>query len=116
MMGLAGLASLAATRRWWIEDLENVIAALYRSAISTPNRDPDLPDTEAYRQGFGEVIRAVLQAIGSRQDPSQWLAEVRADRYWIIGADPKAVEGASLPRIIGSMSEEGEPRCPPEEE
>ena len=30
-----------ATQLWWIEDLENIIAAVYRSAISTPLRDLD---------------------------------------------------------------------------
>ena len=106
----------ASTHQWWIEDLENMIAAVYRSAVSAPNHAPRVVDLEGYRLGFSEVIRAVLQAIGSRKDPTQWLAEVHADRHWTIGADPGAAAEASRPRIIGSASAESEPLPPGEAE
>ena len=108
--------SSASTQHWWIGDLENVIAAVYRSAIAAPARDPDLPDIERYRQGFGEVIGAVLQAIGSHETPERWLADVRADRYWIITAEQSLLEGTARPRIIGSPAEEGETLPPTDEE
>ncbi len=102
----------ASTQHWWIEDLENVISAIYRSAISAPVHDPDLPNIEGYRQGFDEVIGAVLQAIGSFQSPKRWLDDVRADRYWIIVAEQGPAEGTTPLRIIGSPAEEAEPREP----
>ncbi len=86
------------TEHWWLEDLERIIAAVHRSAVSTPVSDAEAPSREPYLQGFGEVVAAVLQAIGSEQDPHQWLRQTLADRYWVFCSD----QNASL-RLIGSQ-------------
>jgi hypothetical protein len=91
-------SSTAATDHWWLEDLEHIIAAVYRSAISTPIDDPDAPSIEPYRQGFGEVIAGLLQAIGSQQEPHHWLEQTLADRYWVFVSDQN-----TSPRLIGSQ-------------
>lgn len=98
----------ASTQQWWIEDLENVIAAVYRSAISAPVRDPHMPDIEGYRQGFGEAIGAALQALGSQESLERWLADVHADRYWIFIAEQGTTEETTPPKIIGSNSSDTE--------
>jgi len=94
-----------ATQLWWIEDLENIIAAVYRSAISTPLRDLDQPALQEYRRGFGEVIAAVLEAVGSRQEPHRWYEQVQADRYWVFTAEP-ASRAETPPKVVGSAPQE----------
>jgi len=76
-----------ATEDWWIEDLENIIAAVYRSAVSTPLHDAGSPAAACYRRGFEEVITLLLQAIGSPQNTHRWFKQVRADRYWVFVPD-----------------------------
>jgi hypothetical protein len=100
--------SPASTQHWWIEDLENVIAAVYRSAMSAPIRNLDQPEVECYRQGFGEVIAGFLEAIGSRADPRRWYKEVQADRQWIHTPDQLAPGQESPPKVIGSAPDEDE--------
>lgn len=70
------------TEHWWLEDLENVVAAVHRSATSTPVRDPDPQVVQPYLQGFTEIIASVLQAVGSRENPQHWLEQTLSDRYW----------------------------------
>lgn len=98
--------SPGATQHWYIEDLENVIAAVYRSAVSAPIPNLDQLDVENYRQGFSEVIAAVLEAIGSRADPRRWYNEVQADRYWIYTVDQGSPGQDSPPKVIGSFPDE----------
>ena len=94
-----------ATQLWWIEDLENIIAAVYRSALSAPLRDLDQPALQEYRRGFGEVIAAVLEAIGSRQEPRRWNEQIQADRYWVFTPEQSA-SAETPPKVIGSAPEE----------
>jgi hypothetical protein len=96
-----------ASQHWWMEDLENIIAAVYRSAISTPIQDPDRPKIELYRQGFNDVIVAVLQALGSHQDPQRWVDEVRADREWVFPYEPTDLEAEPRMNVFGSADEPG---------
>lgn len=91
------------TRSWWLEDLENVISALYRSILSTPVRDLNYPSAQLYRQGFSDVVEALLRALGSEEDPGHWQQEVLEDRAWDLSAD----EGGGPVRLIGSAPEEG---------
>jgi len=96
----------ATSQHWWVEDLENVIAAIYRSAMSTPVQDMERPHVEQYRRGFGEVIVAFLEAIGSYKDPCRWLDESPADRQWIFPYEPTGLEGGeSWMNVVGSPVE-----------
>ncbi|MGB9723815.1 MAG: hypothetical protein ACP5OO_09745 [Chloroflexia bacterium] len=67
---------------WWVEDLENVIAAIYHSAMLTPAAQAHTPQSEAYFEGFKAVISSLLRAIGSRKDTDQWLQQTQAKRIW----------------------------------
>ncbi len=86
----------SSTEHWWLEDIENVAAAVYRSAISARACQEPSPQIDRYCQGIGEVISALLQALGSRQDPQRWLKQISADRFW--------QEPARPPRLIGGKT------------
>jgi hypothetical protein len=92
------------THVWWIEDLENIIAAVYRSAISASLQDLDEPALQEYRRGFGEVIAAVLEAIGSHQEPQRWYEQVQADRYWVFAESDDLTPPP--PKLVGSSPPE----------
>ncbi len=81
------------TEHWWLEDIENIVAAIYRSAISARSCQQPSPQTDLYYRGIGEVISDLLQALGSRQDPRRWLKQISSDRFW--------EEPAGPPRLIG---------------
>ncbi len=71
------------TERWWIEDLENILSAICRSVLSTPAGEADAGRFAAYRQGFSDTVAAVLEAIGSMEDPRDWWeAAQREQRRW----------------------------------
>ncbi len=86
------------TEHWWLEDIENIISAVYRSAISVQACQEPSPQTDRYYQGIGEVVSALLQALGSRQDPRRWSKQVSADRFW---REPTGLP----PRLIGKETE-----------
>ncbi len=99
--------STTSTEHWWIEDIENIIAAIYRSAASAPLQDPTYVE---FYQGFGEVISAVLQSIGSRQDARRWLEQTISDRRWVFPS-----EGSSSVKLVGSSPEDTAGRQEPED-
>lgn len=98
-----GRRTASSTDQWWLEDIENIVAAVYRSAISAQACQEPSPQTDRYYQGIGEVISALLQALGSRQDPRRWLRQASADRFW-----QEKLEPAKSPRLIGGKTE---PSC-----
>lgn len=67
---------------WWVEDLENVVAAIYHSAMLTPAAQAHTPQSEAYFEGFKAVISGLLQAIGSQKDVDLWLKREPTKRIW----------------------------------
>jgi hypothetical protein len=89
------------TEHWYIEDLENVISAIYRSVMSTPVGGTDQVQLSYYRQGFADIIEAVLHAIGSEEDPQDWSEQSLDARRWDFSE-----EGS--PKTIGSLSDEVE--------
>jgi len=93
------------TEHFWLEDLENIIAAIHRSAVSTPVDESDLPYMQYYRQGFSEVIESILHAIGSRKDLRRWLEQALSARYWDLSSE----QGAPI-RWIGSPPDAEEPQ------
>ena len=93
------------TQLWWIEDLENIIAAVYRSAISASLGSLDGLALQAYHRGFGEVIAAVLEAIGSHQEPHRWYEQVQADRYWVFAVEQYG-RGDVPPKTVGASPQE----------
>jgi len=78
--------------------------AVYWSAVAAPLHDLDRPALQAYRQGFGEVIAAVLEAIGSRQEPHRWYEQLQADRYWVFAAEQYGPAEAP-PKTVGAASQ-----------
>lgn len=67
----------ARRHHWWREDLEYLIAGIFRSALSAPSEDP--ARQEGYRRGFADFVEALLIAIGSPKDPHRWLEEAAAE-------------------------------------
>jgi|GEM_PF-6350859 len=59
--------------QWWVEDLENIIAAIYHSAMLTPAAQAHTPQSEMYFAGFKAVISGLLRALGSQKDLEEWL-------------------------------------------
>jgi hypothetical protein len=73
----------AITEHWSIDDMENIISAVYRSALSAPILGTTPSNVQHYRQGFAETIEAFLQATGSRKNPQRWLEQMLRDRDWV---------------------------------
>jgi len=67
--------------QWWVEDLENTIAAIYHSAMLTPAAQAHTKRSEAYFAGFKAVISGLLRALGSQKNLDQWLKQEQL-RVW----------------------------------
>jgi len=98
----ASRESDSSTEHWWLADIENILAAVYRSAISSPAY-PASPGRAEYHRGFAEVIEATLQALGSQLRLQQWQDEALAERSWIF-----PWEQESPVRLFGSTGDEEE--------
>lgn len=78
------------TEHWWLEDVENVVSAVYRSALSAPVPDLSMPHLQCYQHGFGHVVDAFLKAIGSRKNPQRWYQQALSERQWIFPQEGEA--------------------------